>query len=75
MGLGHFSGLREGGSFAKKRGGGGIFEEGLIPQWTLRNITEDINSLNSKQREVINVVYTWAKDYIKYNGHSVEHVQ
>ena len=51
-------------------GGGG----GLIPQCTLRDITEDINSLNSKQREVINVVYTWAEDYVKCNGHNVEHV-
>ena len=27
---------------------------------------------NSKQREVFNVVHTWAKDYIKYNGHNIE---
>ena len=31
-------------------------------------ITEDINSLDSKQREVSNVVHPWAKGYIKYNG-------
>ena len=56
------------GELGKKEGGG------LIPQCTLRDITEDINSLNSKQREVINVVYTWAEDYVKCNGHNVEHV-
>ena len=27
-------------------------------------IKEGINSLNSKQREVFNVAYTWAKDYV-----------
>ena len=27
-----------------------------------------INSLNSKQMEVFNVVHTWAEDYVKYNG-------
>ena len=31
-----------------------------------------INSLNSKQREVFNVVHTWYKDYVKYNMHNVE---
>ena len=36
------------------------------------DIAEGINSLNSKQREVFNVVHTWAKDYVKYNGHNVE---
>ena len=38
------------------------------------DIAEGINSLNSKQREVFNVVHTWAKDYVKYNGHNVESV-
>ena len=38
------------------------------------DIAEGINSLNSKQREVFNVVHTWAKDYVKYNGHNVEPV-
>ena len=28
-----------------------------------------INSLNSKQREVYNVVQTWAKDNVQYDGH------
>ena len=32
------------------------------------NITEGISSLNSKQREVFNVVHTCAKDFVKYNG-------
>ena len=27
-----------------------------------------INSLNSKQMKVFNVVHTWAEDYVKYNG-------
>ena len=34
-------------------------------------ITKDINSLNQKQREVFNVVHTWAKDYGLYAGHDV----
>ena len=34
--------------------------------------TERINSLNPEQRKVLNVVYTWAKDYVKYDGHNVE---
>ena len=33
---------------------------------------EDIDSLNAKQREVFNVVYTWAKDYVQHDGHNVE---
>ena len=37
-------------------------------------IAKGIKSLNSKQREVFNVVYTWAKDYVKYYGHDVESV-
>ena len=32
-------------------------------------IAESINSLNSKQKEVFNVVFTWSKDYLKYDGH------
>ena len=35
-------------------------------------IAEGINSLNSKQRKVFNVVHTWAKDSVKYDGHNVE---
>ena len=35
-------------------------------------IGKDINSLNSKQREVFNVVHTWAEDCVKYDGHNVE---
>ena len=37
-------------------------------------ITEGTNSLNSKQREVFNVVHTWAENYVKYDGHDVEPV-
>ena len=29
-------------------------------------IAEGINFLKPKQREVINVVHKWAKDYVKY---------
>ena len=32
------------------------------------------NSLNSKQREVSNVVHKWAKNYVKYDEHDVESV-
>ena len=35
-------------------------------------IEKGINSLNSKEREVSNVVHTWAKDYLKYDGHDLE---
>ena len=34
-------------------------------------IAKDINSLNSKQREVFNVFHTWAKDYVRNDGHNV----
>ena len=34
-------------------------------------ITEGMNSLNSKQR-VFNVIHTWAKDYVKNYGHNFE---
>ena len=37
-------------------------------------IAKGINSLNSKQREVFNVVHTWANDYVKYDGHDVQPV-
>ena len=33
---------------------------------------KDINSLNSKQMEVFNVVHTWAKDYVKYIEYNFE---
>ena len=32
-------------------------------------IVECINSLDLKQREVFNVVHTWAKDYVNHDGH------
>ena len=38
-------------------------------------IARGINSLNSKQREVFNVVHKWAKEYVKCNGHNVETIQ
>ena len=37
-------------------------------------IAEGINSLNSKQREVFNVLHTWAKNFVKCDGHDVEPV-
>ena len=37
-------------------------------------ITKGINSLNSKQREFFNIVYTLAKVYIKYDGFHSEPV-
>ena len=38
-------------------------------------IAKGINFFNSKQREVSNVVHTWTKHYVKYDGHDVEPVQ
>ena len=35
-------------------------------------IAEVINSKNSKQREVFDVVHTWVKAYVKYDGNNVE---
>ena len=37
-------------------------------------IAAGINSLNSKQREVFNVVHTWPKSYVKYDGHNGERI-
>ena len=50
-----------------------------IPNFMLQilpddEIAKDINSLNSKQREVFNVVHRWVKNYVKYDGHDVEPV-
>ena len=50
-----------------------------IPNFTLKalpndEITEDIDYLNSKQRDAFNVVHTWLKDYVKYDGHYFESV-
>ena len=41
----------------------------ILPE---NEIAQGINSLNSKQREIFNVVHTWAKEYIKNEGHNVE---
>ena len=35
-------------------------------------IGEGVNSLNSKQREVINLVFTWAKHYVKQTINDIE---
>ena len=35
-------------------------------------VVKGTNSLNLKQRQVFNVVHTWVKDYVKFDGHSVE---
>ena len=45
----------------------------FIPQiLTDDGMSEGINSLNVKQREVFSVVHTRAKYYVKYNEHNVE---
>ena len=38
-------------------------------------ILERINSLNSKQRDVSNIVHNWAKEYAKHKGVNVKPVQ
>ena len=35
-------------------------------------IAGGINSLNSKQRKVFNVIHKWTKEYAKYNIHNVK---
>ena len=35
-------------------------------------IAKGKNSLNSKKREVFNVIHTWANNYVKYDRHNVE---
>ena len=35
-------------------------------------ISEGINSLNLKQREMFNMVHTWAKDHLNNNGNNVQ---
>ena len=37
-------------------------------------IAEGTSSLNSKQRKAFNITNKWAKDYAKYNRHTVEPV-
>ena len=39
------------------------------------DITESKNFLYLEQREVLNVVYTWVKDYVNYNWNKVEPVR
>ena len=48
-----------------------IFMPQILPDG---EIAKSVNSLNSKQREVFNVVHKWAKDYVKCNGHNFEPV-
>ena len=38
-------------------------------------ILESINSLNSKQRDVSNIVHNWAKEYAKHKAVKVKPVQ
>lgn len=50
-----------------------------IPNFILKilpddEITEEIDYLNSKERNVFNVVHTWVKNFVKYNGHHAEPV-
>ena len=54
-----------------------INETSEIPSFILQilldqEVAEEINSLNSKQREVFNAIHTWAKDYVKYDTHDIE---
>lgn len=35
-------------------------------------IADRIGHLKLKQREVFNLVHTWATDYVKYDGHNVK---
>ena len=45
----------------------------FVPQiLPVGEIAKGVNSLNSKQSKVFNVVHKWAKDYVKCNGHNVE---
>ena len=37
-------------------------------------IAKGISSLNSKESKIFNVVHTWAKNFVKYDGHGVEPV-
>ena len=37
-------------------------------------IAKLINLLNSKQRKVFNVILTWTKDYVKYDGDNIASV-
>ena len=43
----------------------------VLPDDEIAKVT---NSLNSKQREVFNVVHTWAKDNVKFDGDDDEPV-
>ena len=52
-------------------------ETSTIPSFMLQvlpdnEIAEGINSVNSKQKEVFNVVHKWVKEYVKSNRHNVE---
>ena len=46
-----------------------IFKSQILPD---DEMVESTNSLNLKEKEVFNVVHTWAEDYVKYDGHNVE---
>ena len=39
-------------------------------------IAKGINFLNSKQREVFNMIHTWVENYVKYDGqhHTSAHI-
>ena len=48
-----------------------------IPNFILKilpddEITEEIDYLNSKERNVFNVVHTWVKNYVNYDRLNVE---
>ena len=47
-----------------------------VPNFMLQKILDDeltggTNSIYSEQRKVFNVVQTWIKDYVKYDGHNI----
>ena len=49
------------------------------PNFILKVLLDDeiakrINLLNSKQRKVFNVIFTWTKDYVKYDGYNIASV-
>ena len=45
----------------------------FMPQMlTGDEISEGINSLNLKQRQMFNMVHTWGKDHVNNNGNNVQ---
>ena len=38
------------------------------------DVTESMNSLKSKHREVFSVMHAWVENYVQYNRHYIEPV-